>query len=180
MAEDGSMQHGGKPLRVLFLCTENSARSQMAEKILNRKGRGLFVAESAGSQPAAQVNPLAVETLERHGYFWTGGRPRGLGGLAAQEWDFVITVCDRAKEACPFFPGQPVMAHWGMPDPAAVVGTDEEKRRAFDDALLTISRRLDLLLALPLEKLSRLALETRVKEIGRSGSGQGVSELSER
>jgi len=152
----------------------------MAEKILNRKGRGLFVAESAGSQPAAQVNPLAVETLERHGYFWTGGRPRGLGGLAAQEWDFVITVCDRAKEACPFFPGQPVMAHWGMPDPAAVVGTDEEKRRAFDDALLTISRRLDLLLALPLEKLSCLALEKRVKEIGRSGSGQRASELSER
>ena len=180
MAEDGSMQHGGKPLRVLFLCTGNSARSQMAEKILNRKGRGLFVAESAGSQPAAQVNPLAVETLERRGYFWTGGRPRGLGGLAAREWDFVITVCDRAKEACPFFPGQPVMAHWGMPDPAAVVGTDEEKRRAFDVALLTISRRLDLLLALPLEKLSRLALETRVKEIGQSGSGQRMSELSER
>ena len=180
MAEDGSMQHGGKPLRVLFLCTGNSARSQMAEKILNRKGRGLFVAESAGSQPAAQVNPLAVETLERHGYFWTGGRPRGLGGLAVQEWDFVITVCDRAKEACPFFPGQPVMAHWGMPDPAAVVGTDEEKRRAFGVALLTISRRLDLLLALPLEKLSRLALETRVKEIGQSGSGQRMSELSER
>jgi arsenate reductase len=126
------------------------------------------VAESAGSHPTARVNPLAVEALERHGYFWTGGRPRGLEGLADQDWDFVITVCDRAKEACPFFPGQPVIAHWGMPDPALVEGTDEEKRRAFDDTLLTISRRLDLLLALPIDKLSRLALEHRVKDIGRS------------
>ena len=165
-----------KNFRVLFLCTGNSARSQIAEKILNRKGRGRFVAGSAGSHPAAHVNPLAVETLERHGYFWTGGRPRGLDGLAEQDWDFVITVCDRAKEACPFFPGQPVIAHWGMPDPAAVEGTDDEKRRAFDDTLLTISRRLDLFLALPIEKLSRLALENRVKDIGRTGTVEPVSE----
>jgi arsenate reductase (thioredoxin) len=158
----------GKVFRVLFLCTGNSARSQIAEKVLNRKGRGRFVAESAGSQPAARVNPLAIETLERHGYFWAGGHPRGLDGLAEQDWDFVITVCDRAREACPFFPGQPVIAHWGMPDPAAVEGTDEEKRRAFDDTIMLISRRLDLLLALPVEKLSRLALEHRVKEIGRT------------
>jgi len=167
-----------KVFRVLFLCTGNSARSQMAEQVLNRKGRGRFIAESAGSHPAAQVNPLAVETLERHGYAWTGGRPRGLEGLADQAWDFVITVCDRAKEACPFFPGQPVIAHWGMSDPAAVVGTAEEKRRAFDDALLSISRRLDLLLALPLEKLSRLGLESRVTAIGRTGTVEPVSEPS--
>ena len=89
-----------------------------------------------------------------------GGRPRGLDGLTGQEWDFVITVCDRAKEACPIFPGQPVIAHWGMPDPAAVVGAEEEKRRAFDDTTLTISRRLDLFLALPIDKLSRLALRS--------------------
>lgn len=167
-----------KVFRVLFLCTGNSARSQMAENILNRKGRGKFVAESAGSHPAAHVNPLAVEALERHGYFWTGGRPRGLDGLTGQDWDFVITVCDRAKEACPFFPGQPVIAHWGMPDPAAVEGTEDEKRRAFDDTLLTISRRLDLFLALPMDKLSRLALENRLKDIGRSGTVEPVSEPS--
>jgi protein-tyrosine-phosphatase len=161
--------------RVLFLCTGNSARSQIAEKILNRKGRGRFVAESAGSEPAAHVNPLAVEALERHGYLWTGGQPRGLDGLPEQHWDFVITVCDRAKEACPFFPGQPVIAHWGMPDPAAITGTEEAKRRAFDDTLLTISRRLDLLLALPVEKLSRLALEHRVKEIGTSAGAEAHS-----
>lgn len=167
-----------KTFRVLFLCTGNSARSQIAEKILNRKGRGRFVAESAGSHPAAHVNPLAVETLERHGYFWTGGRPRGLEGLADQDWDFVITVCDRAKEACPFFPGQPVIAHWGMPDPAAVEGTDDERRRAFDDTLLTISRRLDLFLALPIEKLSRLALENRVKDIGLSNIAEPSAEAT--
>ena len=172
------MNDADRTFRVLFLCTGNSARSQIAEKILNRKGRGRFVAESAGSQPAAQVNPLAVEALERHGYFWTGGRPRGLEGLAEQHWDFVITVCDRAKEACPFFPNQPVMAHWGMPDPAVVVGSDEEKRRAFADTVLTISRRLDLFLALPIEKLSRLALENSIQDIGRSGAVEPVTESS--
>jgi arsenate reductase len=164
------MHATAKVFRVLFLCTGNSARSQIAEQVLKRKGRGRFVAESAGSHPAAQVNPYAIETLERHGYFWTGGRPRGLDGLTEQDWDFVITVCDRAKEACPLFPGQPVIAHWGMPDPAAVVGTEEEKRRAFDDTILTISRRLDLFLALPIDKLSRLALEKRVKDIGQPGA----------
>lgn len=153
--------------RVLFLCTGNSARSQIAEKILNRKGRGRFIAASAGSQPAAQVNPYAIEALERHGYFWTGGSPRGLDGLQEQPWDFVITVCDRAREACPIFPGQPVVAHWGMPDPAAVTGTEGEIRRVFDDTVLTIARRLDLLLALPIEKLSRLMLEERVRGIGQ-------------
>jgi arsenate reductase len=160
------MHAAGKIFRVLFLCTGNSARSQIAEQVLNRKGRGRFAAESAGSHPATQVNPYAIETLERHGYFWPGGQPRGLDGLTERDWDFVITVCDRAKEACPLFPGQPVIAHWGMPDPAAVAGTEEEKRRAFDDTILTISRRLDLLLALPIDKLSRLALAKRVKDIG--------------
>ncbi len=93
-----------------------------------------------------------------------------MDGLTEEDWDFVITVCDRAKEACPFFPGQPVIAHWGMPDPAAVEGSEEDKERAFDDTVLTIGRRLDLFLALPIEKLSRLALESRVKEIGRTGA----------
>lgn len=93
-----------------------------------------------------------------------------MDGLLEQHWDFVITVCDRAREACPIFPGQPVIAHWGMPDPAAVEGPEEEIRRAFDDTLLVISRRLDLFLALPIEKLSRLALEHRVKAIGQAGA----------
>jgi arsenate reductase len=164
------MNPAEKPLRVLFLCTGNSARSQIAEKILNRKARGRFVAESAGSHPATRVNPNAIETLERHGYFWTGGHPRSVDGMLSADWDFVITVCDRAKEACPVFPGQPVIAHWGMADPAAVEGTEAEKRRAFDATLLLISRRLDLLLALPIEKLSRLALEHRVQAIGLTGA----------
>jgi arsenate reductase len=158
------------PLRVLFLCTGNSARSQIAEKVLNRKGRGRFVAESAGSHPAPEVNPYAIETLERHGYFWTGGHPRSVEGLLEENWDFVITVCDRAKEACPIFPGQPVIAHWGMPDPASVEGSEMEKRRAFDDTILVISCRIDLFLALPMEKLSRLALENRVRAIGQAGA----------
>jgi arsenate reductase len=157
-------------LRVLFVCTGNSARSQIAETVLNRKGRGRFVAESAGSQPAARVNPLAIVTLESHGYYYTGHPPQGLDSVMGQPWDFVITVCDRAKESCPIFPGQPVIAHWGMPDPAEATGTDAERRRAFDDALLTICRRIDLLLALPLEKLERLALQRRVNEIGGAGS----------
>ncbi|MGH7498557.1 MAG: arsenate reductase ArsC [Gemmatimonadales bacterium] len=166
------MQPTGKPFRVLFLCTGNSARSQIAEKLLNRKGRGKFAAESAGSHPATQVNPYAIEALERHGFFWTGGHPRGLDGLPEETWDIVITVCDRAREACPIFPGQPVIAHWGLPDPAAVEGSEDEIRRAFDDTLLVISRRLDLLLALPIEKLSRLAFEHRVRAIGGAGAAE--------
>ena len=105
-------------------------------------------------------------------------RPCARPPLPEQAWDFVITVCDRAKEACPFFPGQPVIAHWGMPDPGDVMGTDQEKRRAFDDTLLTISRRLDLFLALPIEKLSRLALEHRVGEIGTLAVADPVAESS--
>lgn len=164
-------QPSRRSLRVLFLCTGNSARSQIAETILNRKGRGRFVAESAGAQPAARVNPFAIEALEKHGFFWTGHPPRGLDELEQENWDFVITVCDRAREACPIFPGQPVLAHWGMPDPAAVEGSDEEKRRAFAGALLLISRRIDLFVSLPLEKLERLALEQRVRAIGDAGTG---------
>ena len=162
-----------RPLRVLILCTGNSARSQIAEAILNQKGRGRFLAESAGSQPAAQVNPYAVEALREAGIEWAGRRPRGIDDLTARSWDIVITVCDRAKEACPIFPGQPALAHWGMEDPAAVEGDDETKRRAFQEALQLISRRIDLMLALPVEKLERLALQERLRVIGAStGSDQ--------
>jgi arsenate reductase (thioredoxin) len=152
--------------RVLFLCTGNSARSQIAETILNRKGRGRFIAESAGSRPAERVNPHAIQVLREGGIEWAGHQPRGLEGLGRVRWDFVITVCDQAKEACPIFPGQPVLAHWGMPDPASVEGNDQAKRAAFLEALTLISRRIDLLLALPVEKLERLVLEAQVRAIG--------------
>lgn len=154
------------PLRILILCTGNSARSQIAEALFNAKGGGRFAASSAGSRPANRVNPFAIEVLAEAGIDWRGRTPRGMDGLDQERWDFVITVCDRAKESCPFFPNQPVLAHWGMPDPAEVEGSDEVKRAAFRDAFVTLSRRIDLLLALPVEKLERLALERRTREIG--------------
>ena len=155
-----------RPLRVLFLCTGNSARSQIAETVLNRKGLGRFEAHSAGSQPAAGVNPLAIEVLAESGFRWAGHPPRGLEGLDQEAWDFVITVCDHAKESCPIFPGQPVLAHWGMEDPAAVEGTPQTRLTAFRSALTLLSRRIDLFLNLPVEKLERLVLQQRVAAIG--------------
>jgi arsenate reductase len=157
------------PFRVLVLCTGNSARSQMAEALFNHLGRGRIHAESAGTLPAPRVHPLAIEALEQHGIRWAGHQPRTLDGLERQPWDFVITVCDRAKESCPVFPGQPVLAHWGMADPAEVVADEATRRAAFRSALLLIARRIELMLALPLEKLEGLALEARVQAIGRSG-----------
>jgi arsenate reductase len=135
--------------RVLFLCTGNSARSQMAEALLNAKGRGRFEAASAGSRPATKVNPYALETLREFKIPWAGDAPRSIDGLECEHWDFVITVCDRAKEACPIFPGRPTFAHWGMPDPAEAEGDDAAKRAAFRGAFLELTRRIDLLLALP-------------------------------
>ncbi len=160
------MPESHRPLRILILCTGNSARSQIAEALFNAKGGPRFAAASAGSRPAERVNPFAVEVLAEAGIDWAGRTPRGMDGLDQERWDFVITVCDRAKESCPFFPGQPVLAHWGMPDPAEVEGSDDAKRKAFRDTYLTLNRRIDLLLALPVEKLERLALERRVREIG--------------
>ncbi len=155
-----------RTFRLLFVCTGNSARSQMAEALLNWKGGGRFHAESAGSKPAARLNPYAVETLRELGVPWAGRTPRSLDGLDREKWDFVVTVCDRARESCPIFPGQPVVAHWGMPDPAEVDGDEAAKRAAFRDAFLLLSRRIDLLLALPLDGLERLALAARVQAIG--------------
>jgi len=135
--------------RLLFLCTGNSARSQMAEAILNAKGKGRFEPASAGSRPAAQVNPYALETLRDFKIPWSGHPPRSVEGLEREQWDYVITVCDRAKEACPIFPGKPVLAHWSIPDPAEVEGNDTTKRAAFRAAFVELSRRIDLLLSLP-------------------------------
>jgi len=140
----------------------------MAEAILNHKGDGRFRAESAGSRPAAQVNPYAIDTLREHGIDWHGHPPRSVDGLERELWDFVITVCDKAKESCPVFPGQPVLAHWGMPDPADAARDDTARRAAFQSAYLLIRRRIDLLLALPFDTLERLALETRMQAIGTS------------
>jgi arsenate reductase len=140
----------------------------MAEAILNRKGRGRFIAESAGSQPAAHVNPYAVEALREAGIDWSGHQPLGIDDLEPRSWDIIITVCDNAREACPIFPGQPAQAHWGMEDPATVAGDVETKRRAFREALQLISERIDLMLALPVDKLDSLTLQERLRDIGKA------------
>ena len=156
-----------EPLRVLILCTGNSARSQIAEALLNLKGAGRLVAASAGSRPAARVNPHAIRALREAGIEWGGHAPQGIDAVFGQPWDMVITVCDKAKEACPIFPGQPVTAHWGMPDPAEVEGADEQKLAAFRDTLNLLSRRIDLMLAIPREKLEKFVFEQRVRDIAR-------------
>lgn len=155
-----------QPFRILILCTGNSARSQMAEAIINHRGKRRVVAESAGSDPASHVNPWAIEALRDAGIEWRGHPPRGLDGLDQQRWDAVITVCDNAKESCPIFPGQPVQAHWGMPDPADVEGSDEEERQAFVDAFSLLSRRIEQLLALPLHSLDHAACRAKLQAIG--------------
>ena len=156
---------------VLFLCTGNSARSILAEAMLNRVGNGRFKAYSAGSHPKGRVNPLAIETLETAGLPTQGLRSKSWEEFARPEappMDFVITVCDNAAgEVCPIWPGQPTTAHWGVPDPAEVEGAEEEKRAAFRQAATALRRRIDLLVALPLEKLDRLGIQRRVRDIGK-------------
>jgi arsenate reductase len=137
----------------------------MAEALMNEKAEGRLEARSAGSHPAVQVNPLAVEALRQVGISWSGRTPRGTGSVIGERWDFVITVCDRAKESCPILPGHPVYAHWGMEDPAEVQGTDDERLQGFVAARLLLARRIDLMLALPIEKLERLALERELRGI---------------
>ena len=155
---------------VLFLCTGNSARSILAEAYLNHAARGRYRAYSAGSRPAGEVNPFALELLRRSGLPTTRARSKSWDEFAAPgapKMDFVFTVCDSAAaEVCPVWPGHPVSAHWGVPDPAAVQGPEEEKRRAFKDAFTALSRRIDLFLALPAEKLEPLALQKKLDEIG--------------
>jgi arsenate reductase (thioredoxin) len=156
-----------QPLRVLFLCTHNSARSQIAEALLTTKAArvapGRFEAGSAGSNPGSRVHPRAIEALSAQGIDWRG-RPKSIDAVAGQQWDLILTVCDRARESCPVFPGRPAFAHWGMDDPSEVEG-DEAQRRAFREALAYLSRRIDLLLALPVDRLERMALEKRAQQI---------------
>ena len=161
-----------RPLRLLFLCTGNSARSQIAEALVTHKARGRFVAGSAGSHPTPVVNPLAITVLGEHGIRWDGHRPKSIDDVIGERWDFVITVCDRAKEACPIFPGQPVFAHWGLPDPAEATGTQQERLRVFRDTAVQLCRRIDLMLALPIEKLERHAVEERLRAIGEESHAE--------
>ena len=165
---------------VLFLCTGNSARSIIAEAILKRAGGGHFKAFSAGSHPKGQINSHALDLLRKFNYdvstlrskSWTEFAKPGLPDL-----DFVFTVCDNAAgESCPLWPGQPITAHWGIPDPAAAQGSEAEIALAFKDAYRMLNRRIDLFLALPIEKLDRLVLTTRLKAIGRS---EGTTEKAQ-
>ena len=157
---------------VLFLCTGNSARSIIAEAILNRAGRGHFKAFSAGSHPKGQINPHALDLLRKFNYDVSTLRSKSWTEFAkpgSPDLDFVFTVCDNAAgESCPLWPGQPITAHWGIPDPAAAQGSEAEIALAFKDAYRMLNRRIDLFLALPIEKLDRLVLTTRLREIGRS------------
>lgn len=155
---------------VLFLCTGNSARSIMAEVLLNASGQGRFRAFSAGSHPTGYVHPLALDKLVKEGLPTEGLRSKSWEEFARPEappLDFVITVCDQAKgEPCPVFPGRPITAHWGVPDPAAVVGSEGEKRLAFAKAYALLERRISLFVNLHPESLERLALEQKVRAIG--------------
>lgn len=156
----------------LFICTGNSARSIIAEAILNDAGRGRFKAFSAGSHPKGEVHPLAIEELTRLRIPTDGLCSKGWEEFAqpgAPLMDFVFTVCDQAAgEVCPVWPGQPVSAHWGMPDPAAVEGSQEARLKAFRDVAVMMKRRIDLLLVMPLDKLDRLAIEKQARDIGRA------------
>ena len=156
---------------VLFLCTGNSARSILAEALLNNAGKGCFRAYSAGSHPAGAVNPYAMELLEKHNFPTEGLRSKPWDEFSrpgAPRFDFVITVCDKAAgEVCPVWPGQPMTAHWGIPDPAVVEGSDVDKRHAFHEAMNQLQRRISVFISLPFDKLDRIKLQQSMQEIGK-------------
>jgi len=159
-----------QPLNVLFLCTANSARSILAESILNATAPDRFRAFSAGSHPGGKVNPFAIELLQKNRYPTEGARSKAWDEFAvpgAPPLDFVFTVCDSAAgEVCPVWPGQPITAHWGVEDPAAAEGSDEAKRRAFLGAFQILGNRIRIFASLRLESLDRLALDAKLREIG--------------
>jgi arsenate reductase (thioredoxin) len=160
-----------KQYNVLVLCTGNSARSILGEALFNALGKGRFVAHSAGSKPAGQVNPFALELLQQQGLDTEGLRSKSWDEFAAPgapEFDFIFTVCDNAAgEVCPHWPGKPFTAHWGIPDPAAVEGDDKVKRAAFRKAYDQLARRIQLFMSLPIDKLDKLVLKEKLSEIGR-------------
>ncbi len=159
-----------RPFNVLFICTHNSARSIMAEAILNQMGRDRFRAFSAGSQPAGQVHPLAIELLERNKMDTSSVRSKNWDEFAqsdAPPMDFVLTVCDKAAgEVCPVWPGQPMTAHWGVEDPSSVEGTLEERKKAFSNAFMMLNRRIAIFQNLPFDKLDKLSLQSELRNIG--------------
>jgi len=160
-----------RPRNVLFLCTGNSARSIIAECVLAREGCGKFNAYSAGSMPTGKVNPYAIDLLERQsfptGELWSKSWDE-FAAPGSPELDFIFTVCDNAAgEVCPVWPGQPMTAHWGVPDPAAVEGSDEEIKNAFLDAFRQLSNRINIFVNLPLDTLDRLSLQQRLDGIGK-------------
>lgn len=161
-----------RPYNVLFLCTGNSARSILGESLINRLGQGRFVGYSAGSHPAGAVNPLALEILRRNNYLTDGLRSKNWSEFAtpdAPQMDFVFTVCDRAAtEVCPVWPGQPMTAHWGVPDPAAVEGDEVTRMMAFRQAFRELQNRIQIFVSLPLGSLDRLKLQRQLDEIGRA------------
>lgn len=165
-----------KVYNVLFLCTGNSARSILAEAILNREGQGRFRAYSAGSFPKGRVHPCSIDVLNNLGYDTGGLRSKSwdeFAGAAAPQLDFVFTVCDNAAgEVCPIWPGHPMTAHWGIPDPAAVDGSAAEQHAAFFDAYRMLKNRIGLFLALPLASIDRMSLQHRLERIGADDAGR--------
>lgn len=163
-----------QPYNVLFLCTGNSARSIIAESVLNRLAPGRFRAYSAGSQPKGEVHPYALDLLRQENYDVSRLRSKSwqeFSGPDAPKLDFIFTVCDNAaKEACPVWPGRPITAHWGVPDPASATGTVAEVRLAFADALRLLTNRINLFVSLPLGSLDQLSLQKRLAGIGEPGS----------
>nr|WP_231501665.1 arsenate reductase ArsC [Bordetella petrii] len=161
-----------KTYHALFICTGNSARSILAEGLLNGLGQGRFRAWSAGSQPKGEVHPLALATLQRLGLPADGYRSKSWDEFATPDgpqFDFIFTVCDNAAgEACPIWPGKPMTAHWGVPDPAAATGTQEERLKAFQDAALALKRRIELFLALPFDRLDGMSLQQQLRDIGKA------------
>jgi protein-tyrosine-phosphatase len=161
-----------KPYNVLFLCTGNSARSILAECVLNRLGQGRFKAFSAGSFPKGEVHPFALELLRRQNYATEPLRSKSwneFAGSGVEPLDFVFTVCDDAAgEVCPLWPGQPMTAHWGMPDPAAAQGSETERRLAFADTMRMLHNRLSIFVSLPLASLDKLSLQNRLQAIGEA------------
>lgn len=161
-----------RPYNVLFLCTGNSARSIIAECVMNREGQGRFKAFSAGSHPRGEVNPFALDLLKRTNFDVSGLRSKSWHEFAepgAPELDFVFTVCDDAAgEECPYWPGQPMSAHWGMPDPAAFEGSDTEKALAFADTMRGLTNRISIFVSLPLKTIDKLSLQRRLDEIGKT------------
>ena len=159
-----------QPYKILFLCTGNSARSILAEYLIRRIGRDKFESYSAGSFPTGKVNPFALRVLkDLYHIDAREARSKSWDEYKDIEFDFVVTVCDNARETCPYWPGQPIIAHWGLPDPAEAKGSDDEIFREFKQAAFILQRRIELFCSLPLGKLDRLKLEQMTRDIGKAG-----------